>query len=74
MEFVLRKYDKFEVTDGTLYCFNYEELGLKEVNNGDTIIINDNNVVKKYEIEAHEYFMKSFGLRGDNVLVKLKEI
>jgi len=71
MEIVLKKYDKFELTNGDIiYSFNLPEHNIKEVNNGDVVFIDE----KKYVIEKHEYMMKSFGLRGDNVLVMLKEI
>ena len=71
MEILLKRFDKFELNNGDIiYSFNLTEYGVEEVNNGDVVFIDE----KKYLIEKHEYMMKSFGMRGDNVLVKLKEV
>lgn len=71
MEIELNRYEIFPLHNGTfLYLFNYKELGLDEVNEGDIVIIKQ----KKHVIEGLEYMKKSFDIRGDNVLVKLKEL
>ena len=80
-EYKLRYEDKFNITGrGDAVTVRWEDNDCGDIKKGDTITelvrIRDNKTdTQLYEVVAVDQFMKSFGIKGDNmgILIKPKQ-